>query len=110
MPNIRQLIEHLDVTGDYRQFALDAQPFGDDLVQAWRGIENGAHLLWLAAAVGVEPKRYWWRSRFSRLAPSDFRLRMSSVFDFASSITHLDMSHYVADRATILTQDTTVIQ
>lgn len=28
----------------------------------------------------------WWRSRFSRLAPSDFRLRMNSVFDFATRI------------------------
>ncbi|HEU5375194.1 MAG TPA: hypothetical protein VFV38_07135 [Ktedonobacteraceae bacterium] len=55
MPTIRQLIEHLDVRGDYRQLALDAEPFGDDLLQAWTGIENGAHLLWLAAAVGVEP-------------------------------------------------------
>lgn len=57
MPTIRQLIEHLDVIGDYRQFALEAEPFGDDLMQAWIGIENGAHLLWLAAAVGVEPKQ-----------------------------------------------------
>lgn len=57
MTNVRRLIEHLDVTGDYLQFALDAEPFGDDLVQTWTGIENGAHLLWLAAAVGVEPKQ-----------------------------------------------------
>jgi DNA-binding ferritin-like protein (Dps family) len=57
MLTIRQLIEHLDVIGDYRQFALEAEPFGDDLMQAWVGIENGAHLLWLAAAVGVEPKQ-----------------------------------------------------
>ncbi|MBV9711824.1 MAG: hypothetical protein JO011_13040 [Ktedonobacteraceae bacterium] len=57
MPTIRQLIEHLDVSGEYCQFALDAEQFGDDLVQAWTGIENGAHLLWLAAAVGVEPKK-----------------------------------------------------
>jgi hypothetical protein len=57
MTTIRQLIEHLDVTEDYLQFALDAEPFGDDLVQTWTGIENGAHLLWLAAAVGVEPKQ-----------------------------------------------------
>lgn len=57
MPTVRQFIEHLDVIGDYRQFALEAEAFGDDLMQAWIGIENGAHLLWLAAAVGVEPKQ-----------------------------------------------------
>ncbi len=57
MPNVRRLIENLDVTGDYHQFALDAEPFGHDLEQTWAGIENGADLLWLAAAVGVEPKQ-----------------------------------------------------
>jgi len=31
------------------------------------------------------PKRYWWRSRYSRLAFHDFRLKASVVFDLATS-------------------------
>ncbi|BCL81634.1 hypothetical protein ccbrp13_40990 [Ktedonobacteria bacterium brp13] len=54
---IEYLVEYLDVTEDYPQFAQEAEQFGDDLEQAWEGIENGANLLWLAAAVGVEPRR-----------------------------------------------------
>lgn len=57
MTTIRQLIEHLDVTGDYHQFAQSAEQFGDDLEQMWAGSENGADLLWLAAVVGVDPQR-----------------------------------------------------
>ncbi len=57
MPNVRRLIEHLDVLGEFSQFAQDMEPFGNDLEQAWAGIENGANLLWLATAVGVEPKQ-----------------------------------------------------
>ena len=57
MPNVRHLIEHLDVLGDYRQFAQDAESFGGDLEQMWAAIDNGADLLWFAAAVGVEPKQ-----------------------------------------------------
>ena len=29
---------------------------------------------------------YWWRSRFSCLISNDFRLELSTVFDFATSI------------------------
>jgi hypothetical protein len=57
MPNVRHLIEHLDVVEDHHEFAQSAEQFGDDLEQAWAGINNGADLLWLAAAVGVEPKQ-----------------------------------------------------
>src|ERR1700738_788328 len=57
MPTVRSLIERLDVTGDYHQFAQDTERFGNDLERAWRETENGANLLWLAAAVGGEPKK-----------------------------------------------------
>lgn len=57
MSNVRRLIEHLDVNENHHKFAQDAEQFGDDLEQAWANIENGADLLWLAASVGVEPKK-----------------------------------------------------
>src|ERR1051326_5261719 len=38
--------------------------------------------------VGRKPQEwYWWRSRFSRLAFNEFKLRVSVVFDFATSTT-----------------------
>ncbi|MGZ6388229.1 MAG: hypothetical protein ACXWQZ_03090 [Ktedonobacterales bacterium] len=55
--SVRHLIQHLDSTGDHHQFAQYADRFGNDLESAWAGTENGADLLWLAAAVGVEPKK-----------------------------------------------------
>src|SRR5215467_14466867 len=38
---------------------------------------------------GGAPRRmtHWWRSRFSRLRFSELKLRTSSIFDFATSIT-----------------------
>ena len=57
MSTVRRLIEQLDVIGEHHEFAQDADPFGDDLEQAWASIENGANLLWLAAGVGVDSKQ-----------------------------------------------------
>ena len=57
MLTVCSLIEHLDVLGDYHQFAQATEQFGNDLELAWTETENGANLLWLAAAVGVEPKK-----------------------------------------------------
>ena len=31
--------------------------------------------------------RYWWRSQFSCLASNEFKLRVSIIFDFATSTT-----------------------
>jgi hypothetical protein len=57
MSKVRQLIERLAGTEEQRQFARDSERFGDDLEQTWTENENGADLLWLAAAVGVVPKQ-----------------------------------------------------
>lgn len=57
LSSVRHLVERFDGTGDHHQLAQYAERFGDDLEGAWAGIENGADLLWLAAAVGVEPKK-----------------------------------------------------
>jgi hypothetical protein len=56
MPNVRSLIERLDTTGDFHQFAQATERFGNDLERTWTETENGADLLWFAAAVGVDPK------------------------------------------------------
>lgn len=56
MSNVRQLIEHLGGV-DLQPFAQAAERYGDDLEQTWAQSEDGAGLLWLAAAVGVDPKQ-----------------------------------------------------
>ena len=57
MSNLRQLIENLDGEGNLQQFAQSAEQFGDNLERTWAESEDGAGLLWLAAAVGVDPKK-----------------------------------------------------
>jgi hypothetical protein len=54
LSKVRQLIEHLDVSGEHSQFSQTAERFEDDLEHAWAESEDGGGLLWLAASVGVD--------------------------------------------------------
>src|SRR5437868_9799402 len=40
------------------------------------------------------PKWYWWRSQFSCLASNEFKLRVSIIFDFATSTKNGHEAHY----------------
>jgi hypothetical protein len=42
------------------------------------------------AVVRLRRMTHWWRSQFSRLTSNNFTLRMSIIFDFATSITFDD--------------------
>jgi len=57
MSKVRQLIERLDEAGTFQRFAKASERYGDDLEQSWAESEDGGGLLWLAAEVGVDPKR-----------------------------------------------------
>src|SRR5437879_3348845 len=56
MANVRHFIEQLG-GADLQSFAQAAEQYGDTLEQTWAQREDGAGLLWLAAAVGVDPKQ-----------------------------------------------------
>src|SRR5205085_557440 len=54
MAAVRDLIERLDVSGTLQHFAQTTEQFGDDLERTWEESDNGAGLLWLAAALDVD--------------------------------------------------------
>lgn len=57
MAPVRDLIERLDVSGILHHVAQSTEPCGDDLKRPWEESDNGAGLLWLAAALDVDHHR-----------------------------------------------------
>jgi hypothetical protein len=57
MAAVRDLIERLDVSGTLEHFVQTTEQFGDDLERTWEESDNGAGLLWLAAALDVDHHR-----------------------------------------------------
>ncbi|HEU5374242.1 MAG TPA: hypothetical protein VFV38_02295 [Ktedonobacteraceae bacterium] len=57
MAAVRNLIERFDVSGTLEHFVQTTEQFGDDLERIWEESDNGAGLLWLAAALDVDHHR-----------------------------------------------------